>query len=66
MKATRYMDDDLVVQKGVELLINGLGPIDALRFMHIPRERRIESVKRHRAWQKTLDQQQFFDNVFSG
>lgn len=66
MKATRYMDDDLVVQKGVELLINGLGPLDALRFMHLPRERRIESVKRHRAWQKTLDRQQFFDTVFLG
>lgn len=65
MKATRYLDDDLVVQKGVELLIKGLGPIDALRFMHFPREQRIESVKRHRVWQKTLDPEQFFDKVFS-
>jgi hypothetical protein len=66
MKAVRYMNDEQVVQKGVELLINGLGPLEALHFINIPREQRVESVKRHRAWQKNLEQQQFFDTVFSG
>ena len=66
MKAVRYMNDEQVVQKGVELLINGLGPLEALRFINIPRKQRTESVKRHRVWQKNLDQQQFFDTVFSG
>lgn len=65
MKAARYMDDELVVKKGVELLIKGLGPVEALRFLNFPRERRIESVKRHREWQKTLDQKQFFDDMFA-
>ena len=64
MKAARYMDDELVVKKGVELLINGLGPMDALRFLNFSREHRIESVKRHRQWQKTLDQKKFFDDLF--
>ncbi|WP_027389073.1 hypothetical protein [Chrysiogenes arsenatis] len=64
MKATRYMSDELVVQKGVELLVKGLGPAEALRFLNFPRERRIESVKRHREWQKSLDQELFFDDVF--
>ena len=66
MKAARYMDDELVVKKGVELLVKGLGPVEALRFLNFPRERRIESVKRHREWQKTLDQKQFFDDMFAG
>lgn len=63
MKAARYMDDELVVKKGVELLIKGLGPMEALRFLNFHRERRVESVKRHRQWQKTLDQK-FFDDLF--
>ena len=66
MKAARYMDDELVMKKGVELLINGLGPLEALRFLSFPREKRVETIKRHRAWQKNLDQKQFFDDLFAG
>lgn len=64
MKAVRYMDDELVMKKGVELLINGLGPLETLRFLNFPREKRIETIKRHRDWQKNLDQKQFFDDLF--
>jgi hypothetical protein len=64
MKAVRYMDDELVMKKGVELLINGLGPLETLRFLSFPREKRIETIKRHRDWQKNLDQKQFFDDLF--
>ena len=49
MKAVKYMDEELVLKKGVELLIKGLGPLEALRFMNLSRERKIDSVKRHRA-----------------
>lgn len=66
MKAARYMDDELVMKKGVELLINGLGPLEALRFLSFPREKRVETIKRHRDWQKNLDQKQFFDDLFAG
>jgi hypothetical protein len=65
MKVARYLDDELVVKKGVELLVKGSGPVEALRFLNFPRERRIESVKRHREWQKTLDQKQFFDEMIA-
>ncbi len=64
MKAARYMDDEIVLKKGVELLINGLGPMEALRFLSFSREQRLESVARHRKWQKTLDKKQFFDDLF--
>ena len=30
----------------------------------VPRAERIESVDRHRQWQKTLNQRDFFDRVF--
>jgi hypothetical protein len=28
MKAAQYRDDELVIQQGVELLLNGLGPLE--------------------------------------
>jgi len=65
MKAVRYIDEELVIRKGVDLLIKGLGPLEAMRFMNIPRERKMDSVKRHRAWQKHLEKDQFFEEVFS-
>ena len=64
MKAARYMDDALVIQKGVEFLMQGLGPLETLRFLNLPRESRVDSVKRHREWQKHLDKKQFLDEVF--
>jgi hypothetical protein len=64
LKAVRYMDEEMVIKKGVDLLVKGLGPLEALRFMSIPRERRMESVKRHRSWQKQLDKGEFFNEVF--
>lgn len=66
MKAVRYMDDELVMKKGVELLINGLGPLETLRFLSFPSEKRVETIKRHRDWQRNLDQKQFFDDLFEG
>ena len=66
MKTARYMDDELVIQKEVEFLMQGLGPLETLRFLNLPRESRVESVKRHQEWQKRLDKKQFLDDVFSG
>jgi len=34
------------------------------RFLSIPLEKRVESVKRHRDWQQTLDKDTFFDEIF--
>jgi len=64
MKAVKYMDEEMVIKKGVDLLIKGLGPLEAIRFMSISPERRTESVKRHREWQKHLNKEQFFNEVF--
>lgn len=42
------MDKEMVIKQGVDFLIKGLGPLEAIRFMSISRERRMESFKRHR------------------
>jgi hypothetical protein len=58
------MDEETVIRKGIDLLVKGLGPLEAMRFMDIPKERRMESVKRHRDWQKQLNREEFFNEVF--
>jgi hypothetical protein len=41
-----------------------IGTGRAIRFITIPKSKRIESVKRHREWQKMLSKDIFFDEVF--
>lgn len=65
MKAIKYMDEELMVKKAIKALIMELGPVEANRFINMPRKKRIESVKRHREWQKHLDKDRFFDQVFT-
>ncbi len=64
MRAAKYLDDEVVIQKGVELLMNGLGPLEAIRFLNLPREKRLDSVKQHRQWQAQLNKAPFLDDVF--
>jgi hypothetical protein len=59
------MDEEAVIRKGVQALIRELGPVEALRFMNLPKKKRLESVRRHREWQKLLDKDGFFDEVFA-
>jgi hypothetical protein len=64
MKAERYLNEEATIKKGVDALVKALGPVEAMRFLSLPRERRMESVKRHREWQKALNKKEFFDKVF--
>lgn len=64
MRATKYMNEEIMVKKGIKALIGELGPVEANRFINMPRKKRIESVKRHREWQKYLDKDKFFNKVF--
>jgi len=66
MKAERYMDEDTLIRKSIKVLMDTLGPIETIRFLNQPRKKRIESVKRHREWQKMLDKDKFFNEVFDG
>jgi len=64
MKAERYMDEDTLIKKSIKVLIDTLGPVETIRFLNLPRKKRIESVKRHREWQKELNKDKFFNEVF--
>ncbi len=65
MKTVKYMDEEIAIKKGMEALIKELWPVEALRFVNIPIKKRMESVKRHRAWQKLLSKEKIFDEVFT-
>jgi hypothetical protein len=61
MNCVKYMDVDVIIKKAIRVLIEELGHVDAIRFITIPKIKRMESVKRHREWQMMLDKDKFFD-----
>jgi hypothetical protein len=65
MSMPKYMDEEDVIRKAIEVLLKELGPIETIRFINMPKKKRIESVKRHREWQKQLDKKKFLNEVFS-
>ncbi|MCX9012752.1 MAG: hypothetical protein OIN66_16745 [Candidatus Methanoperedens sp.] len=65
MTTVKYMDEDILIKKTIELLIEELGPVEAIRFTNLLKVKRKDSVKRHREWQKMLDKTEFFDEVFT-
>ncbi len=66
MKTCHVLDDDVLVQRGVDILIKKLGPIEAKRFLSMTVNRRVNSIKRHRDWQSKLDKTAFYNEVFAG
>lgn len=64
MRGLKYMDEEAVIEKAVKVLMKELGPVETIRFINLPKRKRLESVRRHREWQKTLNKDGFFDQVF--
>jgi len=64
MSNIKYIDEEIMIRKGIKALIDTLGPVEANRFMRMPQKKRIESVRRHREWQQGLDKKDFIDKVF--
>ena len=58
------LQEEELVRRAIMVLLRSLGPVEATRFLSMPRARPLDSVKRHREWQETLDQASFFDQVF--
>jgi hypothetical protein len=59
-----YLTEDELVARALQVLMDSLGPVETMRFLNLPRSRRLESVQRHRQWQAELEKQHFFDQVF--
>jgi hypothetical protein len=59
-----YLKEEELVRQAITALLQALGPVEATRFLTLPRRQQVDSVQRHREWQETLDQASFFDQVF--
>jgi hypothetical protein len=59
-----YQDENEVVHKGVKALYRALGPVETGRFLEIAHPKREDSVSAHRKWQKTLNKDDFFKEIF--
>lgn len=64
MKTPPYLREEELIERALTALLEALGPVEATRFLTLPRARRLESVKRHRQWQARLNPEQFFEQVF--
>ena len=68
MKRRNYYElepDKELIKKVTEILFRELGYTDAIRFLSLPKEQKIESVERHRNWQNTLDKDKFYNDIFT-
>jgi len=64
MKESVFIDEEQLVAKAVDVLVRELGPVEASRFLSLPKNKRIESVERHHQWQLQLDKEEFFNKLF--
>jgi hypothetical protein len=64
MSATQYLSEEELIERALKALWEALGPVETMRFLSLPRPQRLESVKRHRRWQASLNQQDFLEQVF--
>ncbi|MBM4176487.1 MAG: hypothetical protein FJ213_10005 [Ignavibacteria bacterium] len=64
MSESTYIDENKLLRKAIKILLEELGPVETSRFLSITNQIRKESVKRHRDWQKNLDEKRFLKEIF--
>ena len=65
MTTETVMTEEQLIRQGTDALIDNLGIMEATRFLTIKRQGRLESVERHRLWQRGLNKEGFFGDVFT-
>ena len=64
MKTNRRIPGKQLICKAIDMLIRTLDPVEVSRFLALPQHKRIDSVKYHQQWQKSLKKDEFFAKVF--
>ena len=59
------MNEEQLIKKAVQVLVREFGSVEASRFLSIPQHKREDSLKHHETWQKGLNKEEFFNDVFS-
>ena len=44
MKVAKYMDEDELIRKSIEVLMEKIGPVEAIRFINIPRKKELRAL----------------------
>jgi len=65
MRSVKYMEEEAVIKKAMEVLIKELGPVEAIRFINIPRRKGGKRKKAPRM-AEIIRQGRFFKEVFGG
>jgi hypothetical protein len=66
MEQSTMINETQLIQQAIAVLIERLGATNANRFLSLKSSERLDSILRHQTWQKTLDKDNFFDEVFKG
>ena len=64
MSTESLLPEETMIQRAVEALMKALGPVEAVRFLNLPRPLYPDSVEWHRQWQASLDRERYFEEVF--
>ena len=64
MTTHSYLPEETMVRKGIEALMQALGPVETTRFLNLTHEKQMDAIARHRHWQAELDRDTFLDQVF--
>ncbi len=64
MKECVLLDEKELIERAVCVLMEKLGPVETSRFLALQPKKRVESVRRHRQWQRTVDKDVIFDEIF--
>ena len=49
------LQEEELIHRAIEALLNALGPIETARFLTLPHTPRLDSVLRHQVWQGSLN-----------
>jgi hypothetical protein len=64
MEQAVLTNESQLIQQAIMILLEKLGTTDTNRFLSLKSSQRLDSVLRHQTWQKNLDKDDFFDDVF--
>lgn len=64
MKENYFIKEEELLKEAIKILLEKLGPVETNRFLSLPVQKRVESVKRHHLWQAILDKEKFYSEIF--
>ncbi len=64
MNETILRNEDKLLEEGIKILFEKFGAVDTNRFIAGLKEKREESLNRHKKWQSKLEKDTFLKEIF--